>query len=172
MSKSLQIHSLYNVVELLRDYDINFSFHVEAGGETSIIPSYGNWCLEDMVKRFDKIEIVADMGKTHREHISKEQEIADIVSEVVDWRKIKKVSIKDRGLSYNVGIFLGVHNPSLYRYSNILTLADNENATVNIFNDISFDIQDIHKLENVLSKILEVIDKLRKEETRNESRRD
>lgn len=80
--------------------------------------------------------------------------------------------MKDRGLSYNVDIFLGVHNPSLYRYSNILTLADNENATVNIFNDISFDIQDIHKLENVLSKILEVIDKLRKEETRNESRLD
>lgn len=172
MSKSLQIHSLYNVVELLRDYDVNFSFRVEADGETSVIPSYGNWCLEDMVKRFDKIEIVADMGKTHREHISKEQEIADIVSEVFDWRKVKKVSVKDRGLSYNVDIFLGTHNPSLYRYSNILTLVDNENACVNIFRDISLEIQDVHKLENVVSRILEVIDKLRKEETSNECRRD
>lgn len=168
MSKSLQVHSLYNIVEMLRDYEASFDFHVtDKDGEKSIIPSYGNWCLEDMVKRFDKIEIVVDMGKMYVDSKTYEQQIADILSEEYDWREIKKVSIKDRGLSYTVEIFLGHHNPSLYRYGNVLTLEDNETVTIDIFRTTSYSVDDVHKLEKLTSRISDVVNKLRKEETSN-----
>lgn len=98
MSKSLQVHSLYNIVEMLRDYEASFDFHVtDKDGEKSIIPSYGNWCLEDMVKRFDKIEIVVDMGKMYVDSKTYEQQIADILSGNTIGGKLKKYLLKIEG---------------------------------------------------------------------------
>lgn len=78
MSKSLQIHSLYDIIEILKDYNPSFEFHVTQNGEKSIIPSYGNWCLEDMIKRFDNIQLVVDISNPYVDYKTCEQQIEDI----------------------------------------------------------------------------------------------